>query len=104
MVADVKRKGALPILSSMTPRYNWQGPQNLTMLTTYPFADWTKEVALQQQVAYFDHLNYTISFFEQLGYNAGFSLFAPNDRTHTNEAGAIGRELTVVQVLLNNRF
>lgn len=61
------------------------------MLTVYPFADWTKEVAVQQNVAYLDHLNYTIKLFEDIGYEAGFSLFAPNDRTHTNPAGAIGK-------------
>lgn len=88
MIADAKSKGAVPILSSMTPRYKWASG-NHTMLTKYPFADWTKQVAAAQNVAFVDHLSFTIKFFEGIGYDAGVALFPPKDKTHTNEAGAV---------------
>lgn len=89
MVADVILANAHPILSSMTPRYHWVPPKNKTMLTVYPFADWTREIAVEMNVAYVDHLNSSITLLEKVGYKKGVGLFAPNDRTHTNAKGAV---------------
>lgn len=84
MVADVKAKNAVPIISGMVPRNYWKGE---TLQADWPFADTAKQVAQQAGVQYADHTKYSVAAFQALGATKAKTYF-PNDNTHTNPAGA----------------
>lgn len=84
MIADVKAKNAVPIISGMVPRNYWTGN---TLQANWPFANTAKEVAQKAGVQYVDHTKYSVAAFQALGPTKAKTYF-PNDNTHTNPAGA----------------
>ncbi|KAH8763757.1 rhamnogalacturonan acetylesterase [Diaporthe sp. PMI_573] len=84
MIADVKAKNAVPVISGMVPRNYWKGN---TLQADWPFADTAKQVAQMAGVQYADHTKYSVAAFQALGPTKAKTYF-PNDNTHTNPAGA----------------
>jgi rhamnogalacturonan acetylesterase len=84
MVADVKERRGIPVLSGMVPTNSWQGDK---FNTRWPFAEYTQEVAKATGVEYVDHTKYSVQRFGSMGPSKSKSYF-PNDNTHTNPAGA----------------
>ncbi|KAK7177346.1 rhamnogalacturonan acetylesterase [Paraphaeosphaeria sporulosa] len=85
MIADVKAKNAIPVLSGMVPRNYWTGNK---LQSDWPFADYAKQVAQAAGVTYVDHTKYSVAKFQSFGPTKAKTFF-PNDNTHTNPAGAI---------------
>lgn len=98
MIADVKAKQAIPIISGMVNRNYWSGN---TLQSSWPFADWAKQVAEQQGVEYVDHTGYSVARFQAMGSTTAKTYF-PQDNTHTNAAGARINAETFVQAFKCN--
>lgn len=102
-IADIKAKGATPIVCSLIPRNNWTNGKVNTSADGY--AKWASEAAAQAGAPFVD-LNKIVSD----RYNAEgeqkvrSTYFNSTDHTHTIEAGAIVNAQSVVQGLkaLNN--
>jgi rhamnogalacturonan acetylesterase len=84
MIADVKAKGATPIISGMVNRNYWSGN---TLQKDWPFADAAKSVANAAGVEYIDHTKYSVALFQSFGPTKAKTYY-PNDNTHTNWDGA----------------
>jgi len=95
MIADVKAKGATPIISGMVNRNYWTGS---TLQSSWPFADYAKSVANTAGVEYIDHTKYSVALFQAMGATKAKTYF-PNDNTHTNWDGAKLNAETFVQAI-----
>ncbi|KAF2432401.1 SGNH hydrolase [Tothia fuscella] len=84
MIADVRSRGALPILSGRTAGNEWSGNQ---FVADYPFARWSEEVAREQRVEYLDHTKYSVRLFQAIGRDITARYYA-GDTVHNNAAGA----------------
>lgn len=84
MIADVRAKGATPVLSGMVNRNYWTGS---TLQSNWPFATYAQQVAAAQGVEYVDHTKYSVKLFQSFGATKAKTYF-PNDNTHTNWPGA----------------
>jgi rhamnogalacturonan acetylesterase len=84
MVAEVKAKQAIPILSGMVPRNYWKGE---TLQLNWPFATYAQQQAKKSDIEYIDHTKYSIKEFTKLG-SAKSKSYYPQDNTHTNAGGA----------------
>ncbi|CAN8101259.1 unnamed protein product [Discula destructiva] len=84
MIADVQARDAVPIISGMVNRNTWSKG---VLQADWPFADWAKQVAEAEGVAYVDHTAYSVALFGAMG-EAKADKYFPNDHTHTNPAGA----------------
>jgi rhamnogalacturonan acetylesterase len=85
MVADVKEKGGIPVLSGRTPGNVWRGN---VFVSGYPFVTWTAEVAKDKGVEYLDHTKYSVWLFQAIGKDITGRFFA-GDTVHSNAAGAM---------------
>ncbi|KAH7269119.1 SGNH hydrolase-type esterase domain-containing protein [Fusarium redolens] len=95
MIADVKAKGATPILSGMVNRNYWTGN---TLQSKWPFADYAEAVAKAAGVEYINHTNYSVALFQAMGPTKAKTYY-PNDNTHTNWDGAKLNTQTFVQAV-----
>ncbi|PSK41765.1 hypothetical protein B9Z65_9151 [Elsinoe australis] len=95
MIADVKGKGATPIISGMVNRNYWSSGK---LQTNWPFATYAQQVASAAGVEYIDHTKYSVALFQSLGQTKATSYF-PNDKTHTNAAGAKLNTQTFIQAV-----
>jgi rhamnogalacturonan acetylesterase len=95
MIADVKAKGATPIISGMVNRNYWKGN---TLQAAWPFADYAKTVAKAAGVEYIDHTKYSVALFQGMGPTTAKTYF-PNDNTHTNWDGAKFNAQTFAQAV-----
>lgn len=95
MIADVKAKGATPIISGMVNRNYWSGN---TLQASWPFADYAKSVADAAGVEYIDHTKYSVALFQAMGATKAKTYF-PNDNTHTNWDGAKLNAQTFIQAI-----
>lgn len=84
MIADVRAKHAVPLLSGMVPRNYWTGN---TLQSAWPFADTAEQVAAAADVQFVDHTAYAVAALQALGPVAAKTYF-PSDNTHTDPAGA----------------
>lgn len=84
-VADIRAKQATPVLCSLVPRNIWKDGK--IARTSGSHADWTREVAAAEHVAYLDLHETIASRYEALGQAAVNPLFA-DVRVHTTRAGA----------------
>ena len=84
MIANVRAKGAIPLISGMVNRNYWSGN---TLTKDWPFATYAQEIAAQLGVEYIDHTNYSVAAWQTLGPTAAKTYF-PNDNTHTSWPGA----------------
>jgi rhamnogalacturonan acetylesterase len=85
-VKEAKEKGAIPIVCSLVPRNDWAKDKVKRSKDSY--AQWAKQVADTEGVAFID-LNEKIALeYEALGEKAVLKQFFPKDHTHTNYDGA----------------
>jgi rhamnogalacturonan acetylesterase len=90
MIVDVRERSAIPIISSMTPRYNWDNATS-TMVADYKFRDYAKAVAEELKADFVDHNRYSLRELQDLG-PVDAKKFFPRDNTHTNAKGARGKQ------------
>lgn len=94
MISDTKAKGAIPIICSPIPRYNYKDGK----INRDSYATWSKELA-EQTHAYFIPLNELIAVeYEKMDSLTVKKLF-PQDHTHTNKEGAVMNAQLVVKGL-----
>lgn len=85
-VADVRAKGATPVIMSQTVYNRWtDGKYPRRLGNIY---NWMKQVADSEKVAFLDHTNLIADRYEQLGQEAVKPFFAA-DQLHTTTFGAI---------------
>src|SRR5690606_6340013 len=85
-IADVRAKGATPVLMSQTVYNRWtDGRFNRRTGNIYT---WMKQVAEAEKVAFLDHTHIIADRYEQLGQEAVKPFFAA-DPLHTTTFGAI---------------
>jgi lysophospholipase L1-like esterase len=85
MIADMKTKGATPIVLSLTVRNIWK--DNHVERGSGKFGQWAAEVANSEKVMFVDLTKIIANKYEQLGEEKVKELFA-TDHTHTSPAGA----------------
>lgn len=95
-LADIRAKQATPILCSLVPRKIWKDGK--IARATGSHADWTREVAKAEAVAFIDLHELIAQRYDALGAEAVNSLFA-DERVHTNKAGAEFNAAVVVEGL-----
>ncbi|RYN19630.1 hypothetical protein AA0112_g11094 [Alternaria arborescens] len=95
MIADVKAKKGVPIISGMVPRNYWKSN---TLQADWPFADYAKQVATAAGVQYIEHTKYSVAKWQAMGPTKA-KTFYPNDNTHTNPAGAIANADAFLQAV-----
>lgn len=94
MINDTKAKGAIPIICSPIPRYNYKDGK----INRDNYATWSKELA-EQSHSYFIPLNELIAVeYEKMDSLSVKKLF-PQDHTHTNKEGAVMNAQLVVKGL-----
>lgn len=84
-IADVKAKGATPILLSLTVRNIWKDGR--VERGSGKFRQWAEELARAENVRFVDVTNIVADKYEALGEEKVKALFGP-DHTHTSPAGA----------------
>lgn len=82
-IADVKSKGATPILMSLTPRNEWKDGK----IVRKTRSDWAKQVAEQEHVPYVDLCAITSAKYEKFGPEKVNYMFYI-DKIHTSAFGA----------------
>ena len=87
-IRDVKRRGAHPILMSLTPRKAWEDADS-TIITrvNHTFGLWAKQVARKERVPFIDLNEISARKFEKFGKEKVKYMFYI-DRIHTSEFGA----------------
>jgi lysophospholipase L1-like esterase len=86
-VAQIRARGATPVICSPIPRKNW-GADGKMVRAAGDYAGWAKQVAQQEKVGFID-LNDTIARqYDALGREKVDAFFPADERTHTNMAGA----------------
>lgn len=85
-IDDVREKGGIPILVSLTPRNEWpDGKMERRIKDNY--GDWCSEVVKQTGVDYVDMHNITADYYDSIGPEATKPYYK-NDHTHTSRLGA----------------
>jgi rhamnogalacturonan acetylesterase len=93
-IADVKAKGAVPIVCSLIPRNDWAGGK--VQRASESYGGWAREAAAKSG-AFFIDLNALIADrYDRLGEEAVKPLF-PKEHTHTGWAGALINADAVVE-------
>ncbi len=85
MIADVRAKGATPILLSPTARCLWKDGK--VERASGDFRRWSREIAQAAGVGFIDHTRILADQYQVLGEEQTAALFG-KDHTHTNAAGA----------------
>lgn len=87
-VKDVKRRGANPLLFSLTPRNAWEDKDS-TVITRVnkTFGKWAKEIAKEENIPFVDLNDITATKYERFGKEKVKTMFYL-DRIHTSEFGA----------------
>ena len=84
-IADIRAKGATPIVCSLVPRKIWRDGK--IARTSGSHADWARDIAREGNVAFLDLHELIASRYDALGEAAVNLLFA-DERVHTSRAGA----------------
>ena len=95
-IADIRAKGATPILCSLVPRKIWVDGKIRRQSDTYQL--WAREVAQQEHVGFVDLNEIIARRYDALGPAAVDPLFG-DPHTHTTMAGAILNAQSVVSGL-----
>ncbi len=85
MIADVKAKGATPLVLSLTVRDLWKDGK--VERGSGPYRAWDRELAQHAGVAFIDVTRLIADEYQRLGQPRVHEFF-PKDHTHTNPAGA----------------
>jgi lysophospholipase L1-like esterase len=92
-IADVRAKGATPIILSLTVRNIWKDGR--VERGSGNFRQWAEELARAERVEFVDVTNIVADKYEALGQEKVKALFGP-DHTHTSPAGAEFNAASVV--------
>ena len=84
-LADVRAKGATPIVCSLIPRKRWENGR--IVRDTASHAGWAAQVAAAEKVAFVDLNEHIARRYEELGPEKVNAFFA-DERVHTSRAGA----------------
>jgi len=95
MIADVKAKGAIPVISGMVHRNYWTGN---VLQSNWPFATYAAQAAAAANIEYLDHTKYGVALFQAMGPTKAKTYY-PNDNTHTNWPGALLNAETFVTAI-----
>ncbi|HXA50701.1 MAG TPA: GDSL-type esterase/lipase family protein [Candidatus Acidoferrum sp.] len=93
-VADVKAKGATPIVCSLIPRNDWTAGKVQRAIGSY--GTWAAEAAKQAGGAFIDLNGIIADRYDQLG-EAAVKPFFPKEHTHTGWEGAVVNAQSVVE-------
>jgi rhamnogalacturonan acetylesterase len=85
-IADIKAKGATPMVCSLIPRNIWAGGK--VRRATGSYATWAAEAAKQAGAQFIDLNSIIADHYDQLGEAAVKPLF-PHEHTHTSWHGAV---------------
>lgn len=95
-VADVRAKGATPVICSLVPRKIWKDGKIVRNSNDYQ--KWAKDVAMREKVSFIDLNELIAAEYDKLGAEKVEPLFA-DPHTHTSLAGAELNAQTVVRGL-----
>ncbi|MEO6005921.1 MAG: rhamnogalacturonan acetylesterase [Opitutus sp.] len=95
-IRDAKERGVTPIVCSLIPRKTWKDGKIVRASGSY--ADWAKQVAEQEGVAFVDLNDRIARRYDEMGPQAVDPLFA-DPHTHTSRAGAELNATMVVEGL-----
>jgi rhamnogalacturonan acetylesterase len=98
MITDVRAKGAIPIVLSLTCRNLWENDAISDGNTVY--GEWEKEVATKDEVVFIDLFALICDRYNEMGKEA-VSRFFPQDHVHTNEEGADFNASLIASALRN---
>jgi len=93
-IADVKAKGATPIVCSLIPRNDWSGGK--VQRATGSYGTWAAEAARQGGAIFIDLNAIIADHYDKLGEEAVKSFF-PKEHTHTGWEGALLNAQSVVE-------
>ncbi|HVU36711.1 MAG TPA: GDSL-type esterase/lipase family protein [Opitutales bacterium] len=102
IVEQAKAKGATPIVCSFIPRKIWENGKVIRANANYfPYADWARDVAKAENVAFVDINAITGRKYDELGPDKVEPLFVPmpSEHTHTDWYGAIINAESVISGL-----
>jgi len=85
-VAEIRAKGAFPIMLSFTPRNAWDGNGHIVRANT-TYGKWAKQVAEAEKIPFVDLNSITAAKFDAFGPDKVNEMFYA-DRIHTSETGA----------------
>ncbi|KAJ7161419.1 rhamnogalacturonan acetylesterase [Mycena crocata] len=85
-VNSIKAKGAIPIISSVTPDNIWS--EN-TIAPGGRFVTYAHSIGVDTNITYVDHYSYTAQAYNKIGQTAVTAQFYPIDHLHTSTAGAL---------------
>jgi len=89
-IAEIRARGATPIVASPIPRKAW-GSDGHVLRARSDYGGWAAEVARQQNVGFIDLNENVARQYEAMGRDEVMKLFplvSPDERVHTNMAGA----------------
>lgn len=96
-IADVREKGGIPILVSITPRNEWPGGK-IERRIEGSYGQWCEEVVEQTGVSFIDMHNISADFYDSIGPEATKAYFK-GDHTHSSRLGAERSALSFAQGL-----
>jgi hypothetical protein len=84
-IGDVREKGGIPVLLSLTPRNEWPGGKIERRNDSY--GAWYRAVAAETGCLFVDVHNATADYLDKVG-KEGARLYFNHDHTHTSKLGA----------------
>ena len=92
-IADVRAKGGIPIVSTITVRNKWTDGKAERLKEQQPgqggMSDWSRQVAAQKKTLLVDHTTIIADRYDQLGKAEVDRFFNGTEYLHTNTTGAI---------------
>ncbi len=92
-IADVRAKGGIPIVSTITVRNKWVNGKVERLKEQQPgqgaMSDWSRQVAVQEKALLVDHTNIIADHYDQLGQDEVAKFFNGAEYLHPNTTGAI---------------
>ena len=95
-IADMRERGAIPIVCSLVPRKRWENGIIVRPMDTH--ADWARAIAEDEDVAFIDLYERIAQRYDTLGEAAVEPLFA-DQGTHTTWDGAVLNAACVIEGL-----
>jgi hypothetical protein len=86
-IADVRAKGGIPIVSTITVRNYWKDGK--VERAKSGMSEWSRQVAAQEKALLVDHTIIIADRYDKLGKDAVASFFAGTEYLHTDTEGAV---------------
>jgi lysophospholipase L1-like esterase len=89
-VAEIRAKGATPVIASPIPRKRWDASGKV-LRNAGDYGGWAKEVARRENVGFIDLNEQAVRRYDEMGRDAVMKMFplvTPDESVHTNWAGA----------------